>query len=53
MNYNNIRGFNYQPSYGSSGLELWRRFDADIIRKEIGREEILPEDERRALLAFV
>ncbi|MEI6376966.1 MAG: cellulase family glycosylhydrolase [bacterium] len=37
MNYNNIRGFNYQPSYGSSGLELWRRFDADIIRKEIGR----------------
>lgn len=37
MNYSKIRGFNYQPSYGSSGLELWRRFDADIIRQEVGR----------------
>ena len=37
MNYSNIRGFNYQPSYGSSGLELWRNFDADIIREEVGR----------------
>ena len=37
FDYSAIRGFNYQPSYGSSGMELWRRFDADIIRKEIGR----------------
>ena len=37
MNYNNIRGFNYQPSYGSCGLELWRKFDADTIREEVGR----------------
>ena len=37
MNYNYVRGFNYQPSYGSSGLELWRKFDADTIRIEVGR----------------
>jgi len=30
-----IRGFNYQPSYGSTGLELWMRFDAETIRREI------------------
>lgn len=32
-----IRGFNYQPSYGSNGLELWQRFDAAAIRREIER----------------
>lgn len=36
-NYVAVRGFNYQPSYGSTGFELWRRFDADVIRLEIGR----------------
>jgi endo-1,4-beta-mannosidase len=30
-----VRGFNYQPSYGSTGLELWMRFDPDTIRSEI------------------
>lgn len=32
-----IRGFNYQPSYGSSGLELWRQFDAAVIETELTR----------------
>lgn len=32
-----IRGFNYQPSYGSSGLELWQEFDAKIIEAELAR----------------
>lgn len=32
-----VRGFNYQPSYGSSGLELWQRFDAKTIELELGR----------------
>lgn len=36
MDSSKIRGFNYQPSYGSTGLELWMRFDAGIIRREIG-----------------
>jgi len=31
-----ITGFNYQPSYGTSGLELWRNFDADVIDRELG-----------------
>lgn len=30
-----IRGFNYQPSYGSNGFELWRKFDAKIIETEL------------------
>ena len=32
-----IRGFNYQPSYGSSGFELWQNFDAAVIETELGR----------------
>ena len=36
MDYSSIKGFNYQPSYGSSGLELWRKFDAAVIDKELG-----------------
>jgi len=32
-----VRGFNYQPSYGSSGLELWQKFDARIIQTELER----------------
>lgn len=33
-----VRGFNYQPSYGSSGVEIWgSAFDAEAIDREIGR----------------
>ncbi|HEY3333248.1 MAG TPA: cellulase family glycosylhydrolase [Capsulimonadaceae bacterium] len=35
--FSSVRGFNYQPSYGTSGLELWRKFDAITIREELGR----------------
>lgn len=37
MDFSRIRGFNCQPSYGTSGLELWQKFDADMIRTELGR----------------
>lgn len=37
MDYSGIRGFNYQPSYGSSGLEIWQNFDPAIISQELGR----------------
>jgi hypothetical protein len=36
MDYAEVRGFNYQPSYGSSGLELWQKFDAATIDRELG-----------------
>lgn len=36
-NWSQIRGFNYQPSYGSSGFELWQKFDAATIETELGR----------------
>lgn len=36
MDYSQVKGFNYQPSYGSSGFELWQKFDAAIIEKELG-----------------
>ncbi len=36
MDYSAVRGFNYQPSYGSSGFELWRQFDEAAIRREVG-----------------
>jgi hypothetical protein len=32
-----VRGFNYQPSYGTSGFDLWQRFDAKTIELELGR----------------
>lgn len=32
-----IRGFNYQPSYGSSGLEVWQQFDPQVIELELRR----------------
>lgn len=36
-NWSQIRGFNYQPSYGSCGFELWQKFDAGVIETELGR----------------
>ena len=37
IDYTKIRGFNYQPSYGSNGFELWQKFDGTTIDIEIGR----------------
>lgn len=37
MNTIDIKGFNYQPSYGSSGFELWQIFDAKTIEIELAR----------------
>lgn len=37
MNYSKIRGFNYQPSYGSTGFELWQYFDAEVVEREVAR----------------
>lgn len=33
--WSKIHGFNYQPSYGSSGFELWQKFDARTIAAEL------------------
>ena len=35
--WSQIRGFNYQPSYGSKGFELWHNFDAKTIATELER----------------
>ena len=36
--YSQIRGFNYQPSYGSHGIETWGdAFDIAIFRREISQ----------------
>lgn len=36
MDFTQLRGFNYQPSYGTSGLELWQNFDGPTIDRELG-----------------
>lgn len=36
-NWSKIRGFNYAPSYGSNGFELWQNFNAKIIEVELAR----------------
>ncbi len=33
--FSQIRGFNYQPSWGSSGFEIWRNFDRDRMGHEL------------------
>ncbi|MBN1246677.1 MAG: hypothetical protein JXC32_03425 [Anaerolineae bacterium] len=35
MDYSRLRGFNYQPSWGSSGFEIWRNFDAERMGHEL------------------
>lgn len=35
--WSKVRGFNYQPSYGSNGFELWQKFDANTIAIELDR----------------
>jgi hypothetical protein len=35
--YTNFRGFNYQPSWGSSGMEIWRQFDGSLMDVELSR----------------
>lgn len=37
MNYAEVRGFNYQPSYGSTSFENWINFDPEIIELELRR----------------
>ncbi len=44
MDCSKIKGFNYQPSYGTSGFELWQKFDAKAIGRELGLgKNIFPE----------
>jgi len=35
MDWATIKGFNYQPSWGSSGFEIWRNFDAERMGHEL------------------
>jgi hypothetical protein len=35
--YSGLRGFNYQPSWGSSGMEIWRQFDGSLMDVELSR----------------
>lgn len=37
MDLRSIHGFNYSGSWGSTGVELWRLFDADLMRTEVAR----------------
>lgn len=37
MDYSKIRGFNYQPSYGSTSFENWEYFNEEIIKCELRR----------------
>ena len=35
--YAHVRGFNYQPSFGSTGVEIWiDKFDAAAVDRELG-----------------
>ena len=34
--YRHIRGFNYQPSWSSSGFVIWRQFRPELFHRELG-----------------
>jgi len=36
MDWAMVKGFNYQPSYGTCGLELWQNFSAEAVQRELG-----------------
>ncbi len=41
--YSHIRGFNYQPSWSSSGFVIWRQFKPELFHRELGQgKEIFP-----------
>ncbi|MEW5980308.1 MAG: hypothetical protein AB1898_31330 [Acidobacteriota bacterium] len=35
--FSDVRGFNYQPSYAAHGVDIWGRFDAGMIEKEVSQ----------------
>ena len=35
MGYTQLKGFNYQPSWGSTGYEIWRNFDVERMGHEL------------------
>ncbi len=35
MDYSEVKGFNYQPSWGSTGFEIWRNFDGERMGHEL------------------
>jgi len=35
--YDFVRGFNYQPSYGSHEVEIWKKFDPQVVELELRR----------------
>lgn len=37
MDYSQIRGFNYQPSFGSTAIEIWLNFNKRIVTTELAR----------------
>lgn len=35
MDFAQVRGFNYQPSYGGHAMQLWENFDEAAVRREL------------------
>jgi hypothetical protein len=35
MDYTQFKGFNYQPSWGSTGFEIWRSFDGERMGHDV------------------
>ena len=52
--FSEIKGFGYQPSYGSNGFEIWNYFNPEKIEIEIkrGREYFPNANMLRLWLSF-
>ncbi|MHB0859059.1 MAG: cellulase family glycosylhydrolase, partial [Anaerolineae bacterium] len=52
-NYNNLRGFNYVPTYARNDIEFWRDYDGAVIERELGYAQRLGLNSARVFLAYV
>lgn len=53
MNFNEVRGFNYAPSYARNPIEFWRDYNPQQIEKELEYARRLELNMARIFLSYV
>ena len=53
MDAQNVRGFNYLPSYARNSIEFWRDYDPAVIERELSYAKRLKLNLTRVFLSYV
>ncbi len=53
LDYSQIRGANYVPSYASTSIAMWKNFDPQVMDRELGYAERLGLNSVRVFLQYV